>query len=138
MKMCTKCKKNKAKSEFYVNNDKRYKARLLSHCKECVANTWREWYKKNPDVRREQHLIKKYNMTLAEYDSLLLSQDGLCKICRTNTPGGNGRFHVDHDHKNGKVRGILCNKCNTGLGNFMDSIDILSAALLYLEANRRG
>ena len=60
-------------------------------------------------------------------------QGGRCAICSTEEPGGNGNhFSVDHNHKTGKVRALLCNHCNTGLGKFQDDPDLLRIAQLYL------
>jgi len=64
---------------------------------------------------------------------MLEAQNGRCKICGTDAPNGMGTFHVDHCHITSKVRGLLCHKCNVGLGHFNDNISILSAAILYLN-----
>ena len=64
---------------------------------------------------------------------MLEAQNGRCKICGTDTPMGNGAFHVDHCHMTNKVRGLLCHKCNVGLGHFNDNISLLSTAILYLN-----
>jgi predicted nucleic acid-binding Zn ribbon protein len=74
-----------------------------------------------------------YGITPAEYVALLESQGGRCAVCRTDVPGGKGGWHVDHDHATGRVRGVLCNNCNQGLGRFMDDPTRLRAALGYLE-----
>ena len=73
-----------------------------------------------------------YGISLHDYDRLLEKQNGRCKICGTTHPGGKGRFHVDHNHDTGKVRGLLCNSCNTGLGRFKDSPTLLLSAHHYL------
>ena len=64
---------------------------------------------------------------------MLEAQNGRCKICGTDTPMGTGAFHVDHCHMTNKVRGLLCHKCNVGLGHFNDNISLLSTAILYLN-----
>jgi hypothetical protein len=66
--------------------------------------------------------------TKEEYQKLLLIKN--CMICGIFVNGKN--FHIDHDHKTGKVRGKLCHKCNLGLGMFKDNIDILKQAIRYL------
>jgi hypothetical protein len=89
-----------------------------------------------PEARRRWTLKKLYGMTQADYDALLVSQDGKCAICQTDSPGGPGnKFHVDHDHATGRVRGLLCHHCNTGLGNLYDDPVRLRAALRYLEVS---
>lgn len=104
----------------------------------------KEWALANPE--RIEYLyrkanLKKYNVTVEEYEARLMSQGGLCAICGTDTPGGRGRFHIDHDHtccpgtanSCGKcVRGLLCHRCNVMLGCAGDSVDILRDALVYL------
>ena len=80
----------------------------------------------------------KYRLTLGDYETLLASQGNRCALCGTSTPGGKGRFHVDHDHyfhphdKKGH-RGLLCDRCNKGLGYFGDDPDRLRLAIAYLE-----
>lgn len=74
----------------------------------------------------------KYRVTREQYETMLKDQDDKCPIC--NDPL-DGRIHVDHDHKTGKVRGLLCHRCNVGLGFFNDRIRFLAAAIVYLEDN---
>lgn len=76
-------------------------------------------------------LLRKYGLTLADYNDMLARQRGRCAICQKpfhSKPG------VDHDHATGRVRGLLCSFCNTGIGLFHDDPDILRAAITYLEA----
>jgi hypothetical protein len=85
--------------------------------------------------------MKRHGMTVDDYDSMLRGQNGSCAICFSADPGGqNGRFCVDHDHKTGVVRGLLCVNCNWALGNVKDDIKILQSAIRYLgnpeEINR--
>ena len=70
-----------------------------------------------------------------KYESMLLSQKGLCALCETSDPKGpTSKFVVDHCHITGKIRGLLCNHCNTGLGKLGDSIESLNKAIRYLSA----
>lgn len=83
---------------------------------------------------RDYQLKKKFGISPEDYDQLLESQDGRCAICRR--PDSRSRykpFHVDHDHKTGKVRGLLCAGCNTGLGNLQDDPEVLLRAIAYLR-----
>ena len=64
---------------------------------------------------------------------MLAAQDGKCAICGTTSTGNRKAFHVDHDHKTGKVRGLLCSNCNTGIGNLRDDIGLLNRAIEYLS-----
>lgn len=86
-------------------------------------------------VYMRRHILKKrYGMTIEDYERMLEEQGGCCAICGTDDPGvDTWSFCVDHDHITGKVRALLCRRCNTGLGQFRDDIQVLRAALRYLE-----
>lgn len=66
---------------------------------------------------------------------MLKKQNGGCAICKSKVSGGKGAFHVDHCHKTGKIRGLLCHFCNVGLGVFKDDVKTLSVAIAYLKKN---
>ena len=85
--------------------------------------------------RRNSQLKKLYGITHADYEALLESQGGVCAICGADSPRRVGRenLSVDHCHDTGKVRGILCEPCNIGLGRFDDDPKLLRSALEYLE-----
>lgn len=87
--------------------------------------------KKNPDKYHDRNLRHRFGITLFEYQKLLKKQRGVCWICKKKP--GRKRLAVDHDHKTGKVRGLLCAHCNQGLGLFNDSIKLLKQALRYLK-----
>lgn len=74
---------------------------------------------------------QEYGLEPTEYDSMLAKQNGLCAICNNECSSGK-RLAVDHDHNTGIVRGLLCSNCNTSLGGFKDSIDLLKSAIKYL------
>ena len=78
--------------------------------------------------------LRKYGLTPEAYMDILASQGGVCAICGTNAPGGNNKrtFSVDHDHETGAVRGLLCVKCNTGIGMFADNETLLIKAAEYV------
>lgn len=89
---------------------------------------------KDPDYIRGGHLKRKYKLTLEDYSKLSENQNHLCAICGSSETGYQIKFmYIDHNHSTGKVRGLLCNKCNFGLGNFKDNISILQSAIKYLE-----
>lgn len=71
-------------------------------------------------------------MVPEEVESALASHNGLCDLCGTNTPRGKGAWIPDHDHKTGKIRGVICHNCNMGLGYFYDDPDRLELARKYL------
>jgi len=88
------------------------------------------------------HLERKYQMTIEDYEKMYDEQNGVCKICgQPETKKYNGKvveLAVDHCHETGKVRGLLCNKCNVALGGFQDSPTLLASALNYLNRVSRG
>lgn len=88
------------------------------------------------DRRYGSWLMRTYGISLAEYVAMLEAQEGACAICLTTTPDGRGRFHVDHCHELGHVRGLLCAKCNLLLGHANDSTDRLRAAIGYLTKTK--
>lgn len=80
----------------------------------------------------------KYNLTMEEYELLGNKQNWKCSICNKDIEKYNKRTHLDHDHNTRKVRSILCDNCNKGLGNFKDDIELLKNAALYLETHKNG
>lgn len=89
------------------------------------ANDWRRKY---PQKAREAKVKWKFGLEPERYRAMLLEQGGRCAICRIAFS-----THVDHDHKTGKVRGLLCHECNTGLGFFRDDPVRLELASEYLK-----
>lgn len=152
IKFCPKCKIKKSKSEFYRNIstkdnssywckscNKKYRKEhdQTSNRKEYVKEWQKKNRKNNPEklarILRKSKLKSLYNITIEEFDKILESQGGKCAICDSIDPGSHGRFNVDHNHETGKVRGLLCDVCNRGLGNFRDNMDILVKAIKYLN-----
>ena len=87
--------------------------------------------------QREKQLNKRFGLTNVEYEEIWKYQGFCCYICRKGNKN-NKRFPVDHCHKTGKIRGILCNRCNQALGLLKDSIDSLKRAIEYLEKDQLG
>lgn len=76
-----------------------------------------------------------YGIGKDEYENLLREQGGVCAICN-NPPSGkakNKHLHVDHNHKTGEVRGLLCSHCNAGLGAFREDRQVILKAIDYLN-----
>lgn len=128
---CNRCYAFKTKENFYVN--KTYKRGFANTCKECVSERSRKNYKTDPEKYRAKLYKQKYGITVEEYNDLWEKQGGLCAICGIDHNGARQHFAVDHNHDTGEVRGLLCNSCNYGLGQFKDSPAVMSAALQYLE-----
>lgn len=82
------------------------------------------------EQQRARNYKRMYNLTLDEVQALIDKQGGKCAICQQSRV-----LVVDHDHKSGKVRGMLCGTCNTGIGKLGDSADGLRQALIYLTRN---
>ena len=104
-------------------------------CKECMNKAGRNRAaNKSEEDKREKHLQYYYDIGNAEYNYMYTTQKGRCKICGDNKPGDGGKyFHVDHCHTTLRVRGLLCVKCNKGLGCFSDREDLLLEAIEYLK-----
>lgn len=92
--------------------------------------------KKNPEKSRKDWLKWKYKLTSEQYDELLVQQNNCCAICHTTETGYHSYFHVDHDHISGVIRGLLCHKCNKGLGLFYDNSEVLREAAKYLDTRK--
>lgn len=100
-------------------------------CNECYRQ-YRKKYSYNPKERNVLYQKKtKYGLTESEYKELFKTQDNKCLICGDSFD--NTKAFVDHDHLTGKVRGLLCTRCNSLLGMCKDNVDILKSAITYLE-----
>lgn len=95
------------------------------------------YYRSNIEKFRDYDLRRHYGIGLEDFNRILAEQNGRCAVCATDEPGGRGRFHVDHNHKTGEVRGLLCSHCNLGVGHFKDSPTLLKAAAYYLQRGKR-
>ncbi|MGW0576412.1 endonuclease VII domain-containing protein [Streptomyces sp. NPDC002920] len=116
-KLCRTCGEVKPHSEWHRNATA--PDGLSTRCKSCRATQG-----------RQDHLKRQYGLTEAECDGLIASQGGVCCIC-LSAPAA----HVDHCHKTGRVRGVLCFSCNAALGQFKDRPDAIRRAAAYVEGN---
>lgn len=121
-KLCLDCGKIKPLFEFGVRSGGRKFSR--SRCLSCD---------------NEVDLQRRFGITFSDYDKIFKKQNGKCKICGNKEIGHKlqGRFCVDHDHSTGKIRGLLCYRCNLLLGNAKDNIEILASAIQYLIDSRK-
>lgn len=161
MKRCTKCGESKSRSDFYKMPGMRDGHRndcitcnLAAQAKRRAADPEtnrervRQWQRANPErvkakqaeyqadgrksiSNRKSHLKRKYSMTIEEYDEMLAGQGGGCAICG-RPPRPDISLHVDHDHATGKIRALLCFRCNNALGDFLDDETLLREAARYL------
>lgn len=138
-------KANPDKSREYAARAARNQAERLKTDPEFAEKrraSSRNWHRakraKDPGHYRNSALKYAYGLTVEQYDAMVLTQGGVCAICRADRPGGKGRWHVDHCHDSGKIRELLCHSCNTGLGAFRDNLTLLQAAVAYLERHKVG
>jgi hypothetical protein len=138
MKKCRKCKELKSVGDFYPAPQCRLGVR--PECKTCNKydrGTRHQHAKKhNPERRRSVVLKNKYGITGADFNQMLINQNGQCKICKSTYPGPKGVFAVDHCHQTNMVRGLLCYLCNVGLGSFRDNQEFLLGAVEYLKETK--
>ena len=130
-KICAKCGVSKTLDLFYKSKSGTFGK--SGQCKDCTNKRHKENY--CPQKAFAKALKGKYNLTIDDYDQLLLDQNGSCAICNGSETGHLGRFVVDHDHLTGKVRGLLCWSCNVGIGHLKDNPKILVSAANYLNMN---
>lgn len=134
--VCGACREAKDPSEFYA--DRKRKNGLHTYCKPCCKQRAKERYSQDPEGHKRRHrewVVKNrervklhkiksaYGMSREEYEALMK----VCCIC-----GKRDGLHIDHSHQSGRVRGLLCDGCNKGLGFFADNPTLLFRAAEYL------
>jgi len=151
MKTCRTCKIDKSLDNFY--KFKKSKDGLEYRCKECCNVRSRAYQLKNPDKTRSRNrkwlrlnrvkskgykLKASYDLTMENYNKMLIEQNGVCAVCKNpeNTKHRSGctnRLSVDHNHTTGKIRQLLCTRCNSLIGMSKENISTLLAAVDYLR-----
>jgi hypothetical protein len=135
VKICGSCNSIQPFENFPPEPNGRKIGKVGAWCKTCCSLKNQTVYKER--IRKAN--LKKYGLTLDDYSNLLEKQAYKCKICNipsVNAPGigaSPGILCVDHDHETNKIRGLLCSRCNTGLGLFFDDISNLENAINYLK-----
>lgn len=120
-KICTKCKKEKS-LEYFVK-DKRLPNGYGPWCKLCKNQSSKKYRENNPveKIQEKRRNIKsKYGITLEQWQQMFDRQQGCCAICGKHQSELNITLGVDHNHETGKVRSLLCNRCNIEVGFFED------------------
>lgn len=141
--------KNKRECNKNYNNTperKEYlkKYRQVSENKIKENASGKRYSKRNPNVGKNSHLKRNYNISLDDYLVMALNQEFKCAICKNPETSVDKKKNkvrdlaVDHCHVTGKVRGLLCWKCNTSIGRLKDSIEILQNAIDYLKKSREN
>lgn len=152
MKICTRCSEQKSLEEF--GRAKGYKDGIRSECKKCYKARVSEWRKKNPEKwqsqwnrnnkarkergynwhlnnrerARSKHLKRAYGLTLEDYERMYQEQSGKCAACQES----HETLDVDHCHETGRVRALLCNRCNRALGMANDNPELIKKLLVYI------
>lgn len=148
-KVCIKCKKQKSLSDFYKN--KKYKDGIFPYCKNCDKERKRKLYHNNPKIKKQQkkwrdnnkdkttlynwkHKIKRlYGLTTKQWEIKFNGQKGCCMICGIHQNELKSKLSVDHNHVTGKVRDLLCHRCNLLVGQFELNPGLLDTIAEYLE-----
>lgn len=138
---CSVCKEEKSLSEFPMRKTHR-PGKPVSQCTKCRVAYNKAYRQKNKhrvlEIERKSKLKVTYGITPEQYAEFLEKQNGKCAICFAKKPGGRTKmFFIDHCHTHGNVRGLLCMRCNTGLGLFLDNPKFLWNAISYLKENSR-
>ena len=135
MKMCGDCKKMKSLDSFYFKPGGRLRTgRLIpySYCKVCNGIRGKKWASDNYQKRRKHildwHRKKKYGVGQDVYEKMVSIQCGKCAICNNEA-----KLFMDHCHATGKIRDLLCTRCNSAIGFARDRIDLLCSMVGYLK-----
>jgi transcription elongation factor Elf1 len=119
-KRCKSCKKRIAKAYYSTHKEK-------------FKENGRNFQRKNPEWMTAKRLARRYGLDLKTYKSMLAAQSGKCAICNRDGSEFSRRMAVDHNHKTGAVRGLLCTNCNTVLGKMNDNPALFLKAAEYLN-----
>lgn len=133
---CNRCLQEKLLSAFTYNTKGKYGR--FSICKHCRHEQYKETYHGRDKFK---HTLKKYGLSQEAFVALHIAQSGQCAICKTPILisaklGDTQAAVVDHCHTTGKIRGLLCHKCNRGLGSFKDDPNTLESAMKYLQKQK--
>jgi hypothetical protein len=139
LRKCGTCKKSVALNEFAKFS--RSRTGLSSTCKQCARDRANAWRLNNLGRVRERRLASSYGITTEQYNSMLAAQNNVCAICKLpESVRGNGGairpLDVDHCHTTGKIRGLLCTRCNKAIGILKDDISIIESAIVYLQGSQ--
>lgn len=128
---CSTCKETKPLGQFHKDQDRT--SGHNAHCKPCRIEYANAYKANNPDSLKNSALKSKYGITLEEYNGLFEKQQGSCACCGKHQMQLNKMLCVDHCHMTGKVRGLLCHKCNSGIGMLGDCLEAVEKVYNYLK-----
>ena len=154
-KIMTKIERRIKNKEWRKNNPEKCRAKSIKYWtknKDKARENYRKWASENKEYvksyrtkynlenkesravkRRSNTLIKNYGLTIEKFNAMLKSQSGCCAICEIPQTKLKKSLAVDHCHKTGKIRGLLCYLCNTAMGHFQDDIGQLNKVIDYLK-----
>ena len=139
LKECSACNWALPLSEFRVQKKPFF--RVHTSCKKCQIKKVNKRRKENPikteRQNRKYRLRHVFGITENRYNDLYIEQGGRCAICGIHQSKTYQRLGVDHCHKTKKIRGLLCNNCNIGIGHFNDNLDVLANAIKYIESSEQ-
>lgn len=137
-KMCSKCGSEKPITEFH--KDKNSLDGHVYWCKVCVTANGRRHHtrrmQEDPSyalAKRSSYIKNRHGLVLEEYEKMILDQGCECFLCQEELELSGSGTHLDHSHKTGKLRKMLCTNCNRGLGHFKDNPEVLERAARYLR-----
>lgn len=150
---CSYCKEIKKETSFSINRANTFREGRSYACFICQRARRKIYLEKNPEVKerrnakkrehyktpefkrkqRRHYYMKRYGITPEIYDEMLARQKGVCAICGENKAHKTQKYlHIDHNHKTGKVRELLCIRCNTIIGNCRENVEILKKTIKYI------
>lgn len=128
--------KKKKYQEKNKNKISDYMKKYYLKNKESMLYIKREYYKRNSKKLRDKRIINQYGISQNEYDEMFIKQGGVCEICLKVETSKQGEvlksLSIDHDHESGKVRGLLCGRCNAAIGLLKEDIELFEKAKKYL------
>jgi hypothetical protein len=148
MKLCLECLEKKPETEFYRQKNPTNPHYRRAKCKICCNKVHSEYvrvWKQEINARRSAQnredntqqsawkLKQLYKISIQDYQMLFDAQNGLCKICGNPQMSQKRRLDVDHCHTTGRIRGLLCIRCNRGIGLLRDNTEVLASAIRYLQ-----
>lgn len=139
---CRECEKQYNKNlrrtdiQKYRQRDKLKGRKFRNKNREKINIEAKERRRTNPEAMRNTDLKKNYGITLQRYNEMFQNQEGSCCICKKHQNEFSKRLSVDHCHKTGKVRGLLCNNCNLAIGLFDEDLNVIKNTIYYLEKHR--
>jgi hypothetical protein len=137
MPICNKCDLEKDIDEFYGHKNRSTPSRICKKCHNQRGKLYYENHKEKFQLLGQRSKLRRYGITLEEFDAMLAAQGGHCAVCERTCNDDGSRLCVDHDHKTGEIRGILCRRHNAILGLADDDVQAFTRLAEYL-LNTRG